>query len=106
MFPNLHEYQLTLLGRSVLLIGCEIFANIACWIVAILLFRPHTGGDAGGLLSLAMLSWVCKNSTFECVSNQKVLSPDDRIETWLVLEQVIVRSTLIVNEYSTRCGPH
>ncbi len=59
MFANLREYQLTLLGRSLLLIGCEIFANIACWIVAILLFLPHTGGDAGGLLSLAMLSWVC-----------------------------------------------
>lgn len=73
MFVNLREYQLTLLGRSILLIGCEIFANIACWIVAILLFRPHTGGDAGGLLSLAMLSWVRKSGTFTCVSNQMFL---------------------------------
>ena len=67
MLANLREYQLTLLGRSLLLIGGEIFANIACWIVAILLFLPHTGGDVGGLLSLAMLSWVCKNGTFMCI---------------------------------------
>jgi len=71
MLANLHEYQLTLLGRSLLLIGLEILANIVCWIVAIILFRPYTSGDAGGLLSLAMLSWVCENDTITCVSDQK-----------------------------------
>lgn len=69
MWTSLCEYQLTLLGRSLLLIGLEIVANIVCWIVAIILFRPHTGGDAGGLLSLAMLSWVCKNGIFTRVSD-------------------------------------
>ena len=71
MLVNLHKHQLTLLGRSLLLIGLEIFANIVCWIVAIVLFRPYTGGDAGGLLSLAMLSWVCQNGTIANDSNQK-----------------------------------
>jgi len=73
MVANLREYQLTLLGRSLGLIGLEIFANIVCWIVAIILFRPHTSGDSGGLLSLAMLSWVCKNDIFICISDQRGL---------------------------------
>jgi high-affinity nickel-transport protein len=69
MSTDLRGYQLTLLGRSLLLIGLEIFANVVCWVVAVILFRPHTSGDAGGLLSLAMLSWVCKNNLFTRVSD-------------------------------------
>lgn len=52
--------RLTIFGRSVLLISGEVVLNVAMWIIAVILFRPHASGDAGDLLSLAMLSWVSR----------------------------------------------
>ena len=49
--------RLTLFGRSVVLIGCELLVNAACWTVAGILF----GGckDTQQVLGLALLAWVC-----------------------------------------------
>jgi high-affinity nickel-transport protein len=50
--------HLTLFGRSVLLIGCELFANAACWVVAAVLFGGRNTTQP--ILSLALLAWVCE----------------------------------------------
>jgi len=50
--------HLTLFGRSVVLIGCELFANAACWVVAGILFGGHKATQP--ILSLALLAWVCE----------------------------------------------
>jgi hypothetical protein len=49
--------RLTLFGRSVVLIGCELLANATCWIVAGILFSGRK--DTQQILSLALLAWVC-----------------------------------------------
>jgi hypothetical protein len=49
--------HLTLFGRSVVLVGCELLANAICWIVAGILFRGKK--DTQPILSLALLAWVC-----------------------------------------------
>ncbi|PPR04077.1 hypothetical protein CVT24_010650 [Panaeolus cyanescens] len=53
-FPTLPK--LTLFGRSLLLISCELLANAICWIVAGILFgRTH---QTRQILSLALLAWT------------------------------------------------
>jgi len=47
--------HLTLFGRSVILIGCELLANAACWVVAGVLFGRK---DTQPILSLALLAWT------------------------------------------------
>jgi len=54
-FPRRH---LTLFGRSVLLIGCELFANATCWVVTGVLFGGREATQP--ILSLALLAWVCE----------------------------------------------
>lgn len=49
--------RLTLFGRSVVLIGCELLANAACWLVTGILFGGRE--DAQQILGLALLAWVC-----------------------------------------------
>jgi high-affinity nickel-transport protein len=49
--------HLTLFGRSVVLVGCELLANAICWIVAGILFGGRK--DTQPILSLALLAWVC-----------------------------------------------
>ncbi|KAF7768671.1 hypothetical protein Agabi119p4_7914 [Agaricus bisporus var. burnettii] len=47
--------RLTVLGRSLLLLLCEILANAACWIVAVILFyRSTTRSNLG----LSLLAWT------------------------------------------------
>ncbi|KAF8799008.1 NicO-domain-containing protein [Phlegmacium glaucopus] len=48
--------KLTLFGRSILLITCEISANVICWIVAGILFGKNA--DTRPVLSLALLAWT------------------------------------------------
>ena len=48
--------RLTLFGRSVMLIGCEVLANAACWTVAGILFGGRK--DTQQILGLALLAWV------------------------------------------------
>lgn len=50
--------HLTLFGRSVVLIGCELFANAACWVVAGVLFGGREATQP--ILGLALLAWVCE----------------------------------------------
>jgi hypothetical protein len=50
--------RLTMLGRSVTLITGLILFNAGCWVAAAFLFRGHAGGDANGIMGLAMLAWV------------------------------------------------
>jgi hypothetical protein len=49
--------RLTLFGRSVLLIGCELLANATCWVVAGILFGGREKTQS--ILGLALLAWVC-----------------------------------------------
>jgi hypothetical protein len=49
--------RLTLFGRSVLLVGCELLANAACWVVAGILFGGRENTQS--ILGLALLAWVC-----------------------------------------------
>ncbi|WVW83261.1 hypothetical protein I302_105280 [Kwoniella bestiolae CBS 10118] len=51
--PDGSPRKLTLLGRSILLVGGELLANAICWIAAGICFR-----DADGLLGLALLAWT------------------------------------------------
>ena len=53
----LRSLRLTLLGRSVVLILCELLANATCWIVAGILFGRNE--DTQPILGLALLAWVC-----------------------------------------------
>jgi len=48
--------KLTLFGRSMLLITCEISVNALCWIVAGILFGRNP--DTRPVLSLALLAWT------------------------------------------------
>ncbi|KDR82909.1 hypothetical protein GALMADRAFT_238556 [Galerina marginata CBS 339.88] len=48
--------RLTLFGRSILLIVCELSANAICWIVAGVLFGKNS--DTRPTLSLALLAWT------------------------------------------------
>ncbi len=50
------RHRLTLFGRSVVLIGCELLANAICWIVAGILFGGRRQSQP--LLSLSLLAWV------------------------------------------------
>jgi nickel/cobalt transporter (NiCoT) family protein len=50
------SHRLTLLGRSAVLIGCEIIANTICWVIAGILFGGHK--DTQSILSLSLLAWV------------------------------------------------
>jgi high-affinity nickel-transport protein len=52
-----HRGHLTLFGRSVALVGCELLANATCWVIAGVLFAGHE--DSQPILSLALLAWVC-----------------------------------------------
>jgi hypothetical protein len=49
--------RLTLFGRSAILVGCELLANAACWIVAGILFGGRESTQP--ILGLALLAWVC-----------------------------------------------
>ena len=49
--------RLTLFGRSVMLVGCELLANTTCWVVAGILFGGHENTQP--ILGLALLAWVC-----------------------------------------------
>jgi len=48
--------RLTLFGRSLALIVCELLANAACWVVAGVLFGRNSATQP--ILSLALLSWT------------------------------------------------
>ncbi|KAJ7600685.1 NicO-domain-containing protein [Mycena floridula] len=48
--------KLTLLGRSLLLVGGEISANILCWVLAAILFGHNH--ETRSILGLALLSWT------------------------------------------------
>jgi len=50
------RHRLTLFGRSVVLIGCELLANAICWIVAGILFGGRR--ETQPILSLSLLAWV------------------------------------------------
>ena len=50
------KWQLTMFGRSLLLLTTLFLANVACWTTAGVLFGRHAQSRA--LLSLAMLAWV------------------------------------------------
>ena len=50
------KWRLTLFGRSLLLILCEILANAACWIAAGIAFGRRE--ETRSTLSLALLAWV------------------------------------------------
>ncbi|KAH9969521.1 high-affinity nickel-transport protein-domain-containing protein [Russula dissimulans] len=52
----LRRRRLTLFGRSVVLIGCELLANASCWIVAGILFGRRE--DTQPILGLALLAWT------------------------------------------------
>jgi high-affinity nickel-transport protein len=62
--------RLTLFGRSVVLVGCELLANAACWIVAGILFAGRK--DTQQILSLALLAWVCVSFSFVSESRTTV----------------------------------
>ena len=49
--------HLTLFGRSVILVGCELLANAACWVAAGILFSGRRNTQP--ILGLALLAWVC-----------------------------------------------
>ncbi|KAI0304491.1 high-affinity nickel-transport protein-domain-containing protein [Multifurca ochricompacta] len=48
--------HLTLFGRSVVLVGCELLANVICWIVAGILFGGRK--ETQPILSLSLLAWT------------------------------------------------
>ncbi|KAI0004593.1 high-affinity nickel-transport protein-domain-containing protein [Russula compacta] len=52
----LRSLRLTLLGRSVVLVVCELLANVTCWIVAGILFGRNE--DTQPILGLALLAWT------------------------------------------------
>jgi high-affinity nickel-transport protein len=47
-----HDFKLTFLGRAILIMSCEILANVAFWILAACLFR-HTE-----ILSYCLIAWT------------------------------------------------
>ncbi|KAH9179154.1 NicO-domain-containing protein [Lactarius sanguifluus] len=49
-------HRLTLFGRSVVLIGCELLANAICWIVAGILFGGRR--ETQPILGLSLLAWT------------------------------------------------
>ncbi|KAH9065490.1 NicO-domain-containing protein [Lactarius vividus] len=51
-----HRHRLTLFGRSVVLIGCELLANAICWIVAGILFGGRR--ETQPILGLSLLAWT------------------------------------------------
>ncbi|KAE9392833.1 NicO-domain-containing protein [Gymnopus androsaceus JB14] len=56
LLESFRSVRLTLLGRSLLLLTCELLANVLCWIVAGVLFgRSH---ETKSILGLAMLAWT------------------------------------------------
>jgi hypothetical protein len=59
--------RLTLFGRSVIVVGCELLANAACWLVAGILFSGRKNTQP--ILGLALLAWVCVPVLF---SRQKI----------------------------------
>ncbi len=71
-----------------MLIGCELLANAACWIVAGILFGGRK--DTQPILSLALLAWVCALVPSSCqrIAHYKFLFVppflDDRTEAWYV----------------------
>ncbi|KAI9465582.1 NicO-domain-containing protein [Lactarius psammicola] len=50
------RHRLTLFGRSVVLVGCELLANAVCWIVAGILFGGRR--ETQPILSLSLLAWT------------------------------------------------
>ncbi|KAH8989651.1 NicO-domain-containing protein [Lactarius hatsudake] len=50
------RHRLTLFGRSVVLIGCELLANAICWIVAGILFGGRK--ETQPILGLSLLAWT------------------------------------------------
>jgi hypothetical protein len=79
--------RLTLFGRSVVLVGCEVLANALCWIVAGILFARRK--DTQQILSLALLAWVClpfSSRVRESHNYELLFLPfqDDRTEAWCV----------------------
>ena len=52
----LQRFKLTIFGRSLLLIGLELLANVLFWIVAVILFGRDD--NTRPVLNLALLAWV------------------------------------------------
>jgi uncharacterized membrane protein len=75
--------KLTLFGRSVLLIACELIANAIMWIVTALLFGSDPAKKS--ILNLAFLAWVSAPLQLELC----LMKPQDiGLETWFVLHHV------------------
>ena len=58
--------RLTILGRSIFLLGSELAVNVVCWVVAGILFGRSQGTRP--ILSLALLAWVRRKFSAELKS--------------------------------------
>ncbi|KAI0283898.1 high-affinity nickel-transport protein-domain-containing protein [Russula aff. rugulosa BPL654] len=56
LWVSRRRQRLTLFGRSAMLVGCELLANAACWIVAGILFGGRENTQS--ILGLALLAWT------------------------------------------------
>lgn len=83
---KLYWPRLTMLGRSFILVTGLLLFNAGCWVVAVFLFRRHTGGDGNEIMGLAMLAWVGLLSTLCHIIGlsdvQIVPMADDRTSAW------------------------
>jgi hypothetical protein len=71
LWVSRHRRRLTLFGRSVVLIGCELLANAVCWVVAGILFGGRK--DTQQVLGLALLAWVCVPRSSLVFSDNRIL---------------------------------
>jgi hypothetical protein len=76
MLQRLRIPELTIFGRSLLLITIELFTNALFWVLAGILFGRNN--DTRPILNLALLAWVrIPNSLASLQSLNVVLRPLD-----------------------------
>ncbi len=76
-----------------MLVGCELLANAACWVVTGILIGGRK--DTQPILSLGLLAWVCVLHVRDLRTINSPLFPpfeDNRTEAWYVLDQARVPS--------------
>jgi hypothetical protein len=78
---RLETPRLTLFGRSLVLVICELVANAALWVVCGLLFGRDE--EKRSILNLALLAWVIFLTPDGDYSTDGIME-DIRTETWLV----------------------
>jgi hypothetical protein len=88
--------DLTIFGRSLLLIILELFTNALFWVIAGVLFGRNNATRP--VLNLALLAWVCMlNLHIGALSQVNILSTDPGAEARYAYRTLLIRFITVLS---------